>query len=214
MKIAVIGHGGHSKVVRDLILSDGSNQIIGYFDDRYRNLEWRESLYFGPIASVKKMLSFFQNPKIIIAIGNNRTRKNIVQKLNLPAESYATLIHPSAVVSSDAQIGKGTVVMPHSVINADSVIGQHAIINTGAVVEHDNRIGDFVHVSPNAALTGSVKLGEGAHVGTGATVIPAVQIGEWSVIGAGATVIHELPRYCTAVGVPAKVIERNVTGGV
>jgi acetyltransferase EpsM len=41
--------------------------------------------------------------------------------------------------------------------------------------------------------------------GAGAVIIPNIKIGEWSIVGAGATVIHDLPSYCNAVGVPAKI---------
>lgn len=211
MNIAMIGVGGHSKVVRDVILSDSTNQIIGYFDDQFENMMIKEKVYYGPVSLAKKMIHYFSEITFMIGIGNNQTRKRLAQRLDLPDESFMTWIHPSAVVSPSAQIGKGSVVMAHAVINADTRIGTHTIINTSAIVEHDNRLGDFIHVSPNATLTGSVKLGEGSHIGAGATVTPNVTIGEWSIVGAGATVIHDLPSHCTAVGVPAKV---KVTGGV
>lgn len=214
MKIAIIGEGGHSKVIRDVILTGKANQIVGYFDDRYPDLTLKETLYFGPISSAKKMFSYFSGIQFVVAIGDNQARKRIVQRLDLPDESYMTLIHPSAVVSPEAKIGHGTVIMAHAVVHADTEIGDHTIINTGSIIEHDNQLGDFVHVSPNATLTGSVKLGEGSHVGAGATVIPNVKIGKWSVIGAGATVIDDVPPGRTAVGVPAKEIVKKVTGGV
>ncbi|MBD1378861.1 acetyltransferase [Metabacillus arenae] len=205
MKIAIIGNGGHSKVIQDIIDSIEGNQIIGYFDDMYKKLELKNNIYFGPVLSIKEIMNESYEFKIVISIGENKVRKSIAQKLSISNEYYATFIHKSAIVSSSAKIGYGTVVMPNVVINADTKIGNHAIINTSAVVEHDNSIGDFVHVSPNATLTGSVSIEDGAHIGAGATIIPDINIGKWAKIGAGATVIHNIPSYCTAAGVPAKV---------
>jgi acetyltransferase EpsM len=209
MKIAIIGQGGHSKVIQDLIASNGENRIVAYLDDKYEGLNRSKSFYFGPILAAQKMIKTFNDTKFVIAIGDNKIRKLIVQKLNLDAENYITLIHKSAVVSPNAVIGSGTVIMAHSVIQADSVIGAHSIINTGAVIEHDNTIGDFTHVSPNATLTGSVKIDEGVHIGAGATIIPNIKIGAWSVIGAGATVLNHIPSQCTAVGVPARAVVKE-----
>jgi acetyltransferase EpsM len=205
MKFVIIGHGGHSKVISDLVLARKENDIVAYLDDKFKEFKMQGNIFYGPIMSVKKMIEYFNDLQIIIAIGNNLTRKMIVRKLNIPEEMYGTLVHTSAVVSPSATIGKGTVIMPHAVVNADAQIGKHAIINTGSVVEHDCKIEDFVHISPHASLTGGVQIKEGASVGSGSAIIPNSIVGEWSVIGAGATVISDIPSHSTAVGTPAKV---------
>jgi len=208
MKITIIGQGGHSKVIQDIISSNKEYEIVAYLDDRYGDTTVVDNIYFGPISAAQKIISFFDNIKFIIAIGNNKVRKSIAQKLDLPDDYYTTLIHKTAVVSPSAKIGYGTVIMPNAVINADAQIRNHVIVNTSAVVEHDNKLNDFAHVSPGSTLTGSVEIGEGTHIGAGATVIPNVKIGQWSVIGAGAVVTHDIPSNCTAVGIPAKVIRK------
>lgn len=214
MKLAVVGAGGHSKVIQDLIKLNENNQIIALLDDKYTNLTFKDDRYLGPIDSAIELLNIHTDIKFIIAIGNNEVRKNIVNTLTFNEDCYATLIHPTAWISPSVTIGVGTVVMPHAVINTDSCIGNHTIINTGAIIEHDNRISNFVHVSPKATLTGGVEVGEGVHIGAGTSVIPNIKIGEWATIGAGATVIKSIPSSCTAVGVPAKVIKLQLIEGV
>ena len=54
---------------------------------------------------------------------------------------------------------------------------------------------------------GKVVIKGGAHIGVGAIILPGVTIGEGSVIGAGAVVCSDIPDYCVAAGVPAKVIK-------
>jgi acetyltransferase EpsM len=214
MKLAVVGAGGHSKVITDLIQLDTNNQMIAFLDDRYTNLALKDGIYTGPIDSANKLLRIHPDLKFIIAIGNNMLRKEMVNRLGVQDECYATLIHPTAWISPSVTIGVGTVVMPLAVINADSYIGKHTIINTAAIIEHDNHISDYVHISPHATLTGAVKVEEGVHIGAGASVIPNLDIGEWSTIGAGATVIKSIPPSSTAVGVPAKVIKLQLIEGV
>lgn len=203
MKIVVIGRGGHSKVISDMIHSNKSYEIVGYLDDKYKDVRRIENIYYAPITSVKGLVDYFKDIKLVIAIGDNRIRQLLVRRLNLPEDYYVTIIHQSAVISPSATIGNGTVVMPNSVINADTKIGLHSIINTGSVIEHDCIVGDFSHVCPCATLAGTVHLDEGVFVGAGATVIPNIKIGEWTIIGAGATVIHDILSHCTAVGNPA-----------
>lgn len=212
MNIVVIGKGGHSKVIEDIIKSNKDYKIVCYLDDQYKFFEKSNGMYFGPIMAAESLKEFFVDLLFVIAIGNNHIRKSIVEKLNLPNHDYATLMHRKAVISPTAKIGPGTVVMASAVINADAEIGNHAIINTSAVIEHDNYINDFAHISPRATLTGSVSVGEGTHIGAGAVIIPGVQVDKWSVVGAGATVINNLPAYCTAVGNPARILYKEILG--
>ncbi|HHW37928.1 MAG TPA: acetyltransferase [Bacillales bacterium] len=209
MNIALIGKGGHSKVVEDIILSNKDYVIVAYLDDQYEEFHHNNGRYFGPIDEIDKLRSIFFDLVFVITIGNNSIRKQIAQRLCLSKHEYATLIHEKAVVSPNAKLGQGTVVMASAVINADAKIGDHVIINSGAVVEHDNVIGDFVHISPGVVLTGIVLIGEGSHIGAGSVIIPSVHVGEWSILGAGATAISDIPDNCTAVGVPAKIVQKN-----
>jgi acetyltransferase EpsM len=213
MNFAVIGHGGHSKVIKDLIESSASNQIIAYLDDKYELLDTILDLYMGPVHSIHFILNQFPDVKIVLAIGNNAARKAIVENLTLPEDHYCTLISDQAVISPGARIDVGSVIMPGAIINSDSKVGKHVIVNTGAIIDHDCRVGDYAHVSPKGCLTGSVTLEEGVLVGAGATVIPEIKIGKWSCIGAGATVVKDVPDYCRAVGVPARVTEIKEGGG-
>jgi acetyltransferase EpsM len=209
MKIAIIGNGGHSKVVRDLILSYEENEIVGILDDKYEEVRLVENIFYGPILAAKKLVEYFSDIKFVIAIGNNKVRQSIVQRINIADTFYATLIHKSAVVSPSVKIGKGTVVMPNSVINANAEIGIHSIINTGSIVEHDCKTGNYVHVCPSATITGAVHLEDGAFIGAGATVIPNINIGEGTIIGAGAAVIQHIPSFNIAAGVPARIHKIN-----
>lgn len=209
MKIVIIGHGGHSKVISDIIRAKKGLQIFGYLDNKYEQIRVTNSLIYGPVGAAHKLMEKYEEIKFLMAIGDNRIRETVVRNLGLLKEHFVTVTHPSSSISPSAKIGVGTVVMPHAVINADTVIGNHCIINSGSVVEHDSILEDFVHICPNSTIAGTAKIGEGSCVGIGATVIPNKRIGEWVIIGAGATVIDHLPANCVAVGTPAKVMKNN-----
>lgn len=53
----------------------------------------------------------------------------------------------------------------------------------------------------------TVRIGEGSWIGAGAAVLGA-KIGKQCVIGTNAVVTHDIPDYCVAVGIPAKIIKR------
>ncbi|PEJ58459.1 acetyltransferase [Bacillus sp. AFS002410] len=203
MRVIIIGDGGHSKVIQEMLFLL-NHEITAILDDKYEEEVLEKGIVHAPLSALKRKLN--DNTKVVIGIGDNNSRKQISELINISIENYLSVIHPSAVVSSSAIIGNGTVIMPKAVINANAKIGVHCIINTGAIIEHDNTISDYTHVSPNATLTGNVSLGKGVHVGASATVIPGIKIGQWSIIGAGSTVIDHIPPYKKAVGCPARIL--------
>lgn len=203
--ILLIGNGGHAKVIKDII--DSSNQYVfrGYLADSILEFSEENGIIYDNLDNITQYKNnFYFN----ISIGNNEIRELIFNKLGLPREKYPLLIHSTSIISTNVDIGFGTVIMANTVVNADTKIGNHSIINTGAIVEHDNIISDYVHISPNSTLTGSVKVGIKSQIGASATVIPGRSIGENSIVGAGATVVNDIGDNQTVIGTPAKAIRR------
>ena len=112
----------------------------------------------GYIVSVNEPETKDTNNRFIISIGNNKTRKEIAQSLEV---NYITLIHPRNNISKRAYIGEGTVAMAGVSVNSSTQIGKHVILNTNCSVDHDCVIEDFAHISPNAALAGNVQVERG-----------------------------------------------------
>lgn len=205
MKIAILGNGGHSKVIQDIIACYSNYEIIAILDDKYEFISKLDDIIYAPLFYINEMIKW--DIKIVIGIGDNRTRRMLARKINIDQSKYLTLIHPTAVISPTAKVGPGTVVMPHALINAGSVIGYHCIVNTGSIIEHHNVIGNYTHICPNATLTGNVVVGDGVEIGASATIIPSINIGHWSLVGAGSTVIKDIPAHSKAVGSPTRLLK-------
>ncbi|PUB10185.1 acetyltransferase [Paenisporosarcina sp. OV554] len=208
MNIILVGDSGHAKVITDCVHSIKGFRVVAKLDDKYLEKHFAEGFIKGPLAILKEIMIEY-SAKVLIAIGNNTVRKNIVDKFNFVDSDFISIVHENAVISDSAVIGIGTVVMPGVVINADARIGNHVILNTNSVIEHDCIVEDCVHISPGSILTGGVSVGEGSHIGAGSTIIPLQSIGNWSVIGAGSVVVSDIEDRVTAVGVPARVIKRE-----
>jgi len=190
------GASGHAKVIIDILKSQRKD-IFGLIDD---NVLINELLGYPVYHEVGT-----RSP-LIISIGDNKTRKKIVERLG--DICFETAVHASAILSDTCSIKEGTVVMQGAIIQSCSEIGSHCIINTGASVDHDCKVEDFVHVSPHATLCGNVTVGEGSWIGAGSVVIPGVKIGKWSIIGAGSVVIENVPDNVLAIGNRCKVIKQ------
>ncbi|QMU64049.1 MAG: acetyltransferase [Flavobacteriaceae bacterium] len=196
----LFGAGGHSKAVKDILLS---NQMIidALIDDDF-NLNVVAGI---PVLSPDKVKDF-RSHKFIISIGDNTIRKLISKKLDV---EFGTAIHKQTIISNSVKVEEGTVIMPGVNINSGTHIGKYTIINTACVIEHDCNIGNFSHVSPSATITGGVIVGEDSNIGADTVVIPNIRIGKWAFVGAGAIVIDHVPDYAVVVGNPAKIIKYN-----
>jgi acetyltransferase EpsM len=205
-KIYIIGAGGHGQVVIDAILSSGL-QVYGIFDDNESLIG--KSIFQIPVLEKIEKVMEITDGEFVVAIGGNEIRMKIVKNLGFSDDKFYTVVHTSAVIGKNVEIGAGTMVLGGVVINTGTSIGRHCIINTSASVDHHNEIGDFVHAAPGVHTGGNVTIGEGTFIGIGASIIPGVKIGKWSIIGAGTVVIKDVPDYVTVVGVPGMVIKRR-----
>jgi acetyltransferase EpsM len=201
----IVGAGGHGRelhaYVQDVEKSGWSGQLRGYLDDGLAPGNYGRLHVLGAI----ELLPREGNVRYLTAFGDNSVRRRIVQKIE--NASPWTLIHPSAYVGEDSEIGAGSCLAPGSIVTANTKIGSHCILNVKASVSHDCAVGDFVNINPGAVVCGWVTIDEGAYIGAGAVIKDRVKIGAWSVIGAGTVVIRDIPPGVTAVGVPARVIK-------
>jgi len=101
------------------------------------------------------------------------------------------------VIGAGAKFDQGFVIM-HPVgvvINSKVSGGKNIVIESGVV------IGDEKGQAPC--------LGNNIFIGAGAKIIGGITIGDNVKIGANAVVVKDLPSNVTAVGIPAKVINRG-----
>ena len=196
--IALIGAGGHCKVIIDIINEIKEYNIIGIFDDH----KIGEFCNFKIIGTISELDSTIEN--YIISIGNDNDRKNIYEKnMNL---NWCTLVHPKAIISKNVIIGLGTIICAGAIIQTEVNIGKHCIINTNSNIDHESIIGNFCSISPSSTICGQSKIGDITFIGANSTIIQCINIGSNCIIGAGCVVIHNLKDNCKVVGNPAKLI--------
>ncbi len=197
-----MGAGGHGRVVADAALLSGWDEVI-FFDDA-----WPETKTTGPWQIAGKTGDVSRNhgrfKSVIVAIGDNETRVTKQRELEAQSMSVASVVHPNAVVSPHARVGKGAAILAGAVVNPFAVLGAGCIVNTGASIDHDCVLLDGVHVSPGARLGGGVRIGEASWIGIGAVVKEGISIGANVRVGAGAAVVDDVADGLTVVGVPAR----------
>ncbi|WP_301911709.1 NeuD/PglB/VioB family sugar acetyltransferase [Neisseria viridiae] len=201
-KLAVIGAGGHGKVVAELAAALGTYGEIVFLDDRAQG-----SVNGFPVIGTTLLLENSLSPEqfdIAVAVGSNRIRRQIAEKAAALGFALPVLIHPDATVSPSSTVGQGSVVMAKAVVQAGSVLKDGVIVNTAATVDHDCLLDAFVHISPGAHLSGNTHIGEESWIGTGACSRQQIRIGSRATIGAGAVVVRDVSDGMTVAGNPAK----------
>lgn len=205
--LAILGAGGHGKVVADCAELTGWEEIHFYDDawpDKDRDEHWP---VLGNTLGLLERAS--QYAGVFVAIGDGRRRCERIDQLHRQGARVVTLIHPNAVVSRYAVLGMGSVMVAGAVINAFAHTERGCVINTAATVGHDCTLGIGVHVAPGANIAGNVVIGDHAWVGIGARIIQGLQVGAGAIIGAGATVVDHVPAGVTVVGTPARPVGRQ-----
>ncbi len=205
-RVAVIGAGGHAKVVLATLQACGYTVAAVFDDDPSK---WGGDLLGVTVQGGVSRLAGVPGVRAVIAVGDNAARAAIAGRL--PSVEWLTLVHPAAHVHPSVHLGPGTVVFAGAVIQPDSRIGAHVIVNTAVSVDHDCCVNDFVHLAPGVHLAGNVTVGRGAFIGIGSVVTPGRRVGDWTTVGAGAAVVTDLPERVTAVGVPARPLIKEKT---
>jgi sugar O-acyltransferase (sialic acid O-acetyltransferase NeuD family) len=216
MKIIIIGAGGHGQVVADILLRmkehNAAIDPIGYLDD---DIGLRERCFLNvPVLGSVDQLSAVPHDSVIVALGDNQIREMLFSELLSRGEHMLIARHPMAVIAPDVHIGAGTMICAGVVVNPAANIGCNVILNTGSTIDHHNDIGDHVHIAPGAHLGGEVRIGAGSLVGIGSTVMPGRYVGAHCIVGAGALVQRDLPDGSTAIGVPARIVNKLTTKNI
>ncbi|MBU2948594.1 acetyltransferase [Zobellia uliginosa] len=213
--ILIVGASGHGGMVLDCINKKGQYNVLGFIDSFKKKGTKKYGLeVLGTELDLPWLVWRLDIQGVIIAIGNNWTRKIMVDKINTicPLLEMVTVVHPSAIIGMGVKIGKGTVIAPGAIINANSQMGDYCILNTNSSLGHDGIMEDFSSISSGVCTGGNLMLGKYSAISLGANVIENISIGKHSLIGAGSLVIKNVASYSLTYGTPARFIRKRKTG--
>jgi sugar O-acyltransferase (sialic acid O-acetyltransferase NeuD family) len=208
LPLIILGAGGHAAVVADALLASG-RQVLGFTEAD--SAKHGRLLCNLPVLGGDEVLSGYAPAAVALANGiggvrTDATRSAVQARLQSRGWRFASVRHPSCIVSAFAQIGEGSQLLAGCVVQAGARIGAGAIVNTAAVIEHDTVLEEFVHVAPGALLCGGVTVGACSHVGAGAIVRQGLHLGPRTMVAAGAVVIADFQGEGTLLGLPARSI--------
>lgn len=206
--IVIIGAGGFARevcwLIEEINKVNSEWNILGFIDENADN--HGKILNGYPVLGGIQWFGKKDDIWAVCAVGSCQAKESLIAKADKHNVKYATLIHPSVMMSQFVEIGEGSIICAGNIFTTNIKIGRHVIVNLDCTIGHDAIIEDYSTILPSVNVSGNVVIEKGVSVGTGSAIIQGVKIGEGSTIGAGAVVIKNIPNNCTAVGVPAKPI--------
>ena len=110
---------------------------------------------------------------------------------SLSSDTLQVSIHPSASIGTSVYLDHATGI----IVGAFAVIGDEVTFMQN------------VTIGRKQALPGRApRIGRGVLLSSGATILGDISVGDFAKIGAGSVVERDVPAACTAVGVPAQLV--------
>lgn len=158
-----------------------------------------------PVSRLKLIVSCF-NPRLVPVVFLRLSEFFYRYRLGLLSKFFSMLnvLFFGIEVSPKVQIGGG-LFLPHTVgtvIGAER-IGENVTVMQGVTLGAKE---------PDIQFSAASRPIIGSHVviGAGAKIIGRVIVGDYAKIGANAVVLHDVPPYAVAVGVPARIVMRQM----
>ncbi|SEG42969.1 sugar O-acyltransferase, sialic acid O-acetyltransferase NeuD family [Halpernia humi] len=203
-KMILVGYSGHAFVVADAAICMGLK--LHYYSEVSKVNTNPFNLNYIGFEGNKDFEGWADDYEFILGIGDNKLRQKIGKQIVNKNKLLKTVIHPTASISKNVNIGEGSFVSKNVSVNPLAIIGNFCILNTGCIVEHECILGEAVHVAPGAVLAGNVSVGERTFIGANVVVKQGIKIGKDVIIGAGSVVIKNIPDGKKIVGNPTREI--------
>jgi sugar O-acyltransferase (sialic acid O-acetyltransferase NeuD family) len=207
-ELVVVGAGGSAGdvawTVEEINRDSARWELQGFLDDD--PAKEGGSVCGYPILGPVSMAGDLRNARFVVAVAHYRrpfTRRDVVEQLGLPADRYATLVHPAAAVSPHASIGAGTVIFQGTVVCHAATLGAHVFVGHRCVISHDAVVEDFATLASGAIVCGGARLETGAYAGAGAVIKDGVAVGSGAVAGLGSAVFRDVAPGTVVAGNPA-----------
>ena len=206
-KIYILGAGGFGREllwwIKDINKVRPTWEIAGFLDDDPNALDGVEC-DCKVVGSIKDWIPK-SDEVFALAIGSPSLKRKIVSVMKSKGAEFATVIHPTAMVSEFAHYGEGFIMFPYSKLSCNSTAGDFVTL-LATPIGHDTYIGDYSVISGGCNIVRNVKIGKDVFVAAGVCIAQDVQIGNGSFLGLGSVVLEDVPPCASVFGNPARII--------
>lgn len=203
--LIIIGAGGMGRTMYDMAReSNGYGieyDIRGFIDDNIAALDNFDN--YPPLIAPIQGYQPDENEVFICSIGGS-ARKKCMEEIISKGGQFLTMIHSTARIGTNVQIGEGSIVGAYTTIGADAKVGKYNLIQSYTVIGHDSIIGNWNRIDTHVTLVGGTIVQDGADIHTSAMISHNVTIENNARVAACSFVIRRVKEGTTVMGNPAK----------
>ncbi len=203
--LIIIGAGGMGRTMYDMAresIGYGTTyDIRGFIDDNTTALDNFDN--YPPLIAPIHGYQPKEDELFICSIGGTSRQKCMEEILNRGGK-FLTMIHHTARIGTNVEIGEGTIVGAFTTIGADAKVGKYNLIQSYTVVGHDSIIGNWNRIDTHVTLVGGTIVQDGTDIHTSAMISHNVTVESHSRVAACSFVIRRVKEGTTVMGNPAK----------
>jgi sugar O-acyltransferase (sialic acid O-acetyltransferase NeuD family) len=183
-------------------------EVLGFLDDNpaLSGTTVMGLPVLGGLASASKLHSEIVLVNAFGSPSNFRKRHQLIKELGVELSRFATIIHPSAVISRGSSVAQGSIIYPGVVLMTDVRIEEQVIVLANSTINHDTIIGSYSILASGVQVSGGVRVGTSCYLGAGSSIRQGIRIGSETLVGMGSVVIRDVPDKSTVVGNPARLL--------
>ena len=160
--LLILGAGGFGHMIQETAKLLGYEKAV-FLDDAVRDPD-----VVGKCCDYESFLG--QYDTAVAALGDNNMRLHWTEKLMEAGYDVPAIIHPSAVVSPSASVGKGSFIMQRAIVNTHTVVEHGVLINSGAVVDHDSYVERGAHIGLGSVVKANCRIASKVKVEAGEVI--------------------------------------------
>lgn len=206
-QLIIIGAGGMGRTLNDMAREStgyGTEyEIKGFIDDNLSALDGYKN--YPPMLGTVQDYAPTPDEVFVCSIGG-LARKKCMEEIIARGGKFLTMIHKTARIGTNVQVGEGTIIGAYTTLGADVKVGKYNLIQSYTVIGHDSRIGDWNRIDTHVTLVGGTIMENEAVIYSSAMINHNVTIENNARVAACSFVIRKVKSGTTVVGNPAKVL--------
>ena len=213
--LIILGAGGTAFDLIDIAIAMNKIKkqwnILGLLDDNIELIG--RNVYNFPVLGTIAQSEEYKDAYFVSSIGDAyRTKLRMIVRKKVPFanERFASLIHPTAIISESAIIEPGAVIYGNVTLSGKVHIGHDVFLCGNTFLGHECVIGNHTLLSVGNYLASDVDVGNCCYLGVGVIVRHQITIGENCLIGVGTKIIKSIPSNSKLINRLESIITVNV----
>ena len=205
--LIIVGAGGMGRTLYDMACESAGYKtkflIKGFLDDNLQALKGFENYppLLGSITDYQP-----KTDEVFVCSMGGDVKKKCIELILEKGGEFWSLVHNTARIGTNVQLGIGNIVGAYTSIGADATIGNYNLIQSYSIIGHDVIVGNWNRIDTHVVCVGGTKVGDEVSIHTAAVLNHKVTVGNRSCVGANSFVIRSVKEGITVFGNPAKQI--------